>query len=249
MNLIERANVILTRSLPIKTVRSNASTAVASITFDDFPKSAWTVAGAILARHGAMATYYTAGRFCGQTEDGIEYYDQADLVALRDAGHEIGCHSFAHDQAPRLNNCELNADLDLNAAFMTGVLGAQDLPSYAYPYGASSPRTKARMARRFATARGIRSGVNSGTIDLAQLKSIPLEARRWRPDEIDAAIDQAVATRGWVIFFTHDVSQSPSPFGCTPAMLEHALERLARARIEVLPVKHAMARVVFGSHA
>ena len=132
---------------------------------------------------------------------------------------------------------------------MTGALGAQDLPSYAYPYGASSPRTKARMARRFATARGIRSGVNSGTIDLAQLKSIPLEARRWRPDEIDAAIDQAVATRGWVIFFTHDVSQSPSPFGCTPAMLEHALERLARARIEVLPVKHAMARVVFGSHA
>ena len=49
-----------------------------------------------------------------------------------------------------------------------------------------------------------------------------------------------------MIFFTHDVSETPSPFGCTPAMLEYTLERLAGAAIETIPVRQAMARAVFG---
>jgi hypothetical protein len=51
---------------------------------------------------------------------------------------------------------------------------------------------------------------------------------------------------GWVILFTHDVAEHPSPFGCTPDMLTRSLEMLTAAEIEVLPVKHAMACAVFG---
>ena len=62
----------------------------------------------------------------------------------------------------------------------------------------------------------------------------------------EAAVARAAAAPGWVIFFTHDVSEAPSPFGCTPAMLAYALERLAIEGIDVIPVRQAMARVVFG---
>ena len=50
---------------------------------------------------------------------------------------------------------------------------------------------------------------------------------------------------GWLILFTHDVSEQPSPYGCTPAMLAEALARIVDAGIEILPVKHAMAEVGF----
>jgi peptidoglycan/xylan/chitin deacetylase (PgdA/CDA1 family) len=235
-----------TRSLPIKQVRSHATAPMASITFDDFPRSAWTAGGPILARYGAKATYYAAGRFCGKSEEGIAYYEAADLADARRAGHEIGAHSFGHDIAPQVTTRALIADAERNAAFLAEHLAGERAASYAYPYGEASPRTKALMAERFATARGIAKGVNAGTIDLAELKAIPLEARRWRPDEIDAAIARAKASTGWIVFFTHDVSDEPSPFGATPQMLEWVLERLAAEAIEILPVKHAAARVTFG---
>ena len=245
MSLIWRANAFITRKLPLKLARSHLSRAVASVTFDDFPRSAWTVGGPILAEFGARATYYAAGRFCGVHEDGLDYYEGEDLRAITAAGHEVGAHSYAHDMAPKLGLTELSADAERNAQALEPMVGAR-LTSYAYPYGEVSPRTKAAMGARFASARGIRPGVNAGLIDLAQLRAIPLERRRWIPAEIDAAVAQAVAAPGWLILFTHDVSETPSPFGCTPAMLTYALERLAHADVETIPTRQAMARAVFG---
>ena len=245
MGLIHRANSFVTRSLPLKLARCQLARPVASVTFDDFPKSAWTVGGPILQRYGACATYYAAGRFLGAHDDGIDYYEEGDLHALTAAGHEVGAHSFGHAMAPRVSSKALAEDAERNAVLLEPLVG-QRLASYAYPYGEVSPRTKAAMGARFATARGIRRGVNAGMIDLAQLRAVPLEHRRWVPREIDAAVAEAAAAPGWLILFTHDVSDTPTPFGCTPAMLEYALERLQAARIETLPVRHAMARAVFG---
>ncbi len=245
MGLMFRANSLVTRHLPLKLARSHLTRPVASVTFDDFPRSAWTVGGPILARFGARATYYAAGRFCGVQEAGIDYYDAADLQALLAEGHEVGAHSYAHQRAPGLNASTLLQDARRNAQALEPTLGAR-MVSYAYPYGEASPRAKAAMGARFATARGIRAGVNEGVIDLAQLKAVPIEHRRWVPAEIDAAVARAVAAPGWLIFFTHDVADDPSPFGCTPQMLTYVMERLAEAGMETIPVRQAMARTVFG---
>ncbi len=245
MSLSARANNLVTRHLPLKLARSRLTRPVASVSFDDFPKSAWTVGGPILARLGARATYYAAGRFLGLAAEGIDYYDACDLRELLAAGHEVGAHSYAHQSAPSLRPRALAADAERNDQALTPLLDHR-MNSYAYPYGAVSPRDKAAMGARFASARGIRPGVNAGWIDLAQLRAVPLEHRRWVPAEIDAAVARATAAPGWVIFFTHDVSDTPSPFGCTPAMLAYALERLAEAGVETIPVRQAMARAVFG---
>ena len=92
----------------------------------------------------------------------------------------------------------------------------------------------------------MQGGINAGIVDLAQLKAEPLERRSWRADLIEGKVAEAVARKGWLILFTHDVSEEPSPYGCTPAMLEHALACLRDAGVEVLPVKHALAKATFG---
>jgi len=247
VSFFERANTFVTRKSPIKSVRSRLERPLASITFDDFPKSAWTVAGPILDRFGAKATYYASGRFCGVSEDGIDYYDAEDRRAAYRAGHEIGAHSFAHEKAPRVASRALALDQARNTAALDEILGGARPASYAYPFGAVSPRTKALMGRSFATARGIRPGVNAGRIDLAQLLAVPIERRRWRPDDLRLLVEAARARKGWLILFTHDVCDDPSPFGCTPAMLTEAMEMLAAAAISIAPVKHAMAEAVFGA--
>ncbi len=67
--------------LLVKPAPLRPDAAIASLSFDDFPRSAWTVGGPILARHGVRATYYVAGRFCGGQEDGLDYYDEARTCA------------------------------------------------------------------------------------------------------------------------------------------------------------------------
>ena len=245
MSLMERVNRQITQRLPMKPIRSRLTAPVASITFDDFPKSAWTRGGEILAKRNARATYYVSGGFRGRTEEGLRYFDDEDLSDIAAAGHEIGCHTFSHDKGPTVGTSPLMDDVDRNAAYVQDVLGDYRLSSFAYPYGEASPRTKHLFGRRFATSRGIRKGVNTGMIDLSQLKAIGIEKWWWTPGYIEAAVQQAKQENGWLILFTHDVSDDPSPYGATPPMLEHALDAIAAAGIAIAPVKHALAQVVF----
>ena len=245
MSIYQRLNNIVTRQLPLKLIRSQLDQPVASVTFDDFPKSAWIRARPILERYDARATYYTAGRFCGQFEDGLEYYDADDLADIQSAGHEIGCHTFSHQHGTGIPSAELESDTTRNQAFVTEVLGDYRPSSFAYPYGDVSPRIKRLFARRFPSSRGIRWGVNAGLIDLAQLKAIGLERRAWRPSAIERAVEKAATRNGWIIFFTHDVSDTPSRFGATPEMLDHTLSCVRARGIDILPVKDALARAAF----
>jgi peptidoglycan/xylan/chitin deacetylase (PgdA/CDA1 family) len=213
---------------------------VASVSFDDFPKNAWTQGGPVLARHGVRGTYYTAGGFCGRTVEGMEFYDGDDLKALAAAGHEIGCHGFGHQPTPALSNAELESDLGRNWAFLKPFLNGKTPVSYAFPFGRVSPRTKTFYSARFASLRGVHPGINIGSVDLAQLNVVSLEARLWDQDAIEASIQQVLHNNGWLILYTHDVSDKPSPYGSTPGMLDWALGRVAAARIETLPVREAL---------
>ena len=85
-------------------------------------------------------------------------------------------------------------------------------------------RASGSSARAFRSSRGILPGVNSGTVDLHYLRATPLIDLHIDRDGIDRAFDEAVAKNGWLIFYSHDVRAAPSPYGCSPALLRHALD-------------------------
>ena len=235
-----RLNRLLSRLTPVKSVRLAGGRPIASITFDDFPKSAWTIGGPILARHGARATYYTAGGFCGCTIDGQQYYDAGDLGDLAAAGHEIACHGFSHRPTPGLSPEELAADAARNAEFLKPFLKGGAAESYAFPFGLASPRTKRFFAPRFTNIRGVHPRLNSGRADLALLNAFSMERRCWDGQALQRAITRARHDRAWIIFYSHDVSEEATEYGSTPAMLTEVLQRLAEARIEILPMREAV---------
>ena len=234
-----RFNRLLARLTPARSVRFAGARPIASITFDDFPKSAWVRGGPLLGQYKVRGTYYAAGRFCGRIEDGMEYYNADDLHAVAAAGHEIACHSFGHQPTPSLSSSELAQDAARNAEFLKPFLNGQPLESYAFPYGLASPRTKKFFAPRFTNVRGVHPRLNSGRADLALLNAMSIETRCWDPEKIARAIARARHDHAWLIFYTHDVSDAPSEYGSTPAMLSEVLDRLAEARIEVLPMREA----------
>jgi len=232
----------VTRNWMPQAVYTTASAPLVSITFDDFPSSAATTGARILREFGMKGTYFVAGGRAGQHLDDLDQFTQDDLVAVAADGHEIGCHTFSHLCLPAVNRTEIDHDLALNSNYVHRLLGDYTMTSFAYPFGAASIASKNFLHRRFSSCRGIWSGVNKGRIDFAQLRAIPLD-HRLDHAQLAQALDETVRNNGWLIFFTHDVSDRPSPYGCNPRDLVLLLEAIEKRGIEVLPVRDAGARV------
>ena len=92
-------------------------------------------------------------------------------------------------------------------------------------------------------SRSVQEGVNAGRMDIDFIKAVEISARAIDADRLERWLDQAEATRGWLVFFTHDVSDTPSVFGASTAMLARVVERTQARGIDILPVGAALDRI------
>jgi peptidoglycan/xylan/chitin deacetylase (PgdA/CDA1 family) len=222
---------------------------MATVTFDDFARSAWLTGGQITEDAGARATYFVSGGLCRQTQGGVEYFTEADLAELHRRGHEVGCHTFGHLRLPGASIGQIESDLARNAKFIRGVTGQETTSSFAYPFGSAGIRSKLIAKRHFAACRGIEPGINSGWMDFAQLRAVCLEPHILNKFPIARLVDEVCAKRGWLIFVTHDVSPRPTPYGCTPELLREAVEAVRRAGVKFCTLKDMLASLEPSSRA
>jgi len=243
MSFVYRLNAFAARRVTVKPAQLRPERAIASFTFDDFPMSAWEAGAPVLEAVGARGVYYASASYCGRRVDGTRYYERETLAAVHAAGHEVGCHSYSHEPAPAVDSDALRQDLARNAVFLEDAVGEPLGPlSYAHPYGLVCPRTKRLTGELYPSCRGIHPGLNGERTDLSQLKAIPLERRSWRAEAVERWVAAAARARAWLVFFTHDVCADPSPYGCTAAMLQHAVQTAVAAGLDILPVRDALAR-------
>jgi len=218
---------------------------IVSFAFDDFPKSAVSNGAAILESKGLAGTYYLSSCFAGTAVDGTEYYDMADLRRLIDNGHEIGCHSASHLHVPRTARARLLEDLESNAQFVREHFGDLRMTTFAFPFGDIDVASKLLLQSRFAACRATLPGVNRGSADLGALRAEQLYSHSATAARVRALISSAAKPRSWLIFYTHDVSDNPSPFGCRPRLLETALNCALEAGLQVLTVRNALGPIRF----
>jgi peptidoglycan/xylan/chitin deacetylase (PgdA/CDA1 family) len=212
-----------------------------SFAFDDVPASAAETGAEILERHGLKGTYYVAAALAG-TDAPTGRMACADAVRrLAAAGHEIGCHTYAHLDCGQASAVDAVEDVARNAE----TLAAWGLPrptTFAFPYGDVAPATKRALAGRFNLMRAMHRGFVTGGADLNQAPSIGVEgadgealALRW--------LDRLAERPAWLILTTHDVADEPSEWGCTPQALERLVAAALAEGIEVVTVAEGAARL------
>lgn len=213
-----------------------------SFTFDDIPDSAAEVAAPMLEELGGRGTFYVAGGTLNQWSGHWNGANADDIVGLHHGGHEIACHTFSHRSTTELDAAAMAEEIELNRRYLEGLDSSIKLENFAYPYGNASVLRKGQLARVFRSSRGIVPGVNQGQIDLQFLRATPLVNEHLDADGIERACDEAVETGGWLIFYGHDVAAQPSPYGCTPQLLRHALEAATRRKLPIVTVAEALRR-------
>jgi peptidoglycan/xylan/chitin deacetylase (PgdA/CDA1 family) len=213
-----------------------------SFTFDDIPDSAAKVAAPMLEEHGGRGTFYVAGGTLNQWSGHWNGADADDIVGLHHNGHEIACHTFSHRSTSELDAATMAEEIELNRRYLEGLDSSIRLENFAYPFGEASVLRKGQLAQTFRSSRGILPGVNQGQIDLQFLRATPLVNEHLDADGVERACDEAVQTGGWLIFYGHDVTTRPSPYGCTPQLLRHALEAATRRKLPMVTVAEALRR-------
>lgn len=218
----------------------NSERPLISFTFDDFPRSALFTGGDILHRHGLAGTYYASLGLMGKEAPTGQIFVADDLKTLFEQGHELGCHTYAHCDSWDTKTATFENSVVENQNALHKLFPDAEFRSFSYPINLPRPLTKARMARHFACCRAGGQTLNSGRIDLNQLSAYFLEKSRDNIQAIKDIIHRNKKARGWLIFATHDISDNPTPFGCTPELFEQVVQYAADSGARVLPVIKAL---------
>jgi len=210
-----------------------------SFTFDDFPRSALHAGGTILRSFGLTGTYYASFGLMGKQAPTGTMFTPEDLKSLLEQGHELGCHTFGHCHAWETNPDAFEESLILNEKSLSKLVPSASFKTMSYPISPPRPRTKEKVSRYFVCCRGGGQTFNAGTADLNYLSAYFLEKTRDNPDAVINVIDQNRRARGWLIFATHDVNETPTPYGCTPKFFEDIVKFAVNSGSRVLPVMQA----------
>jgi peptidoglycan/xylan/chitin deacetylase (PgdA/CDA1 family) len=230
----------LATHLRVESFRLLNPTPMVSFTFDDIPKSAATTGARILEDHGARGTFYVSAGLVGTTSPNWDLVGVEEILALRGNGHEIGCHTFSHQRACDLDEQSMAEEIEQNREYLRTVDPSIKVTNFAYPFGYGSIWRKRQLRNEFTSCRSIVPGVNIGAVDLQFLRAIPLLDQHIDRDGIERAFDAALNNNGWLIFYGHDVADRPSPYGCSPSLMKHALEAASRRKIPALTMAEAL---------
>ncbi|HEY1879939.1 MAG TPA: polysaccharide deacetylase family protein [Caulobacteraceae bacterium] len=243
--LISALNRRLARAVRTRGLRLKASRPIASFTFDDAPRSAVTAGAPILEEADACGTFYVAGGLVGTISENWAHLDAEDLGRLVERGHELACHTFSHARVPTLDAEAFDREAEANQAFVNRACGDVRLTSFAWPFGDVSPARKLQAQAMYASCRGINPGVNAGVADLGLLKAVALYDQARDDRATEAWLEKARASNGWLIFYTHDVQDSPTKHGASCDQLRHAVAMALERGFEILTVRNALGRLAF----
>jgi len=216
---------------------------VVSFTFDDFPRSALEIGGMILRSYGACGTFYAAMGLMGQMSDKGELFCAEDLKQLLTEGHELGSHSFSHLSCRRTPQDFFLTDVEKGRDEVKKFIGDFVPQHFSYPYGHFNLRVIRCISRTFASCRSVIKGINLSPINPLLLRANNLYSTTIDTDAMTSLLWKNNRMRGWLIFYTHDVREKPSRWGCRPNEFEKAVRLAVRMGARVLTVGAALKAV------
>ena len=215
-----------------------------SFSFDDCPQSALINGARPLEAQQWRATFYIAMGLCGIENHLGKHMGEADIQSAHHHGHEIADHSFSHIDGQKSDIADFLANIDRNQSALN-VLNIPPSRNFAYPYGCLTPRLKRAIAQKFELARGTHNPaphrpLKSGNMrfDKALLPSMRLYSGH-DFEQVVTALKSLRTTPQWLNIFTHDIRDTPSPYGCTPEQFLQIIALTQSIGAKVLPIIEA----------
>lgn len=212
---------------------------IITFTFDDVPTSAVLNGHKILSKYDYKATYYVASGIGLPFDKEFFFLNENDLTFLKDNNHEIACHTHHHKSLRFKSKATINDDIKLNIDLINEVVKV-DLTNFSYPYGQVGLNAKSTMGRKFDTSRSTEFGLNTGLVDLNNLKAVNLYSNDFDKDKLIGLLNDAVSNNSWLIFYTHDVCDEYTQWGTSIKDFEWLVDLCHTRGLDVLTIKNVV---------
>jgi peptidoglycan/xylan/chitin deacetylase (PgdA/CDA1 family) len=216
---------------------------VVSFSFDDFPRTAYTVGGDILKSLDARGTYYAAARLMGTTNHLGEQFCSEDVRSLLKDGHELASHTYSHISSRAVSSSVYRDDVDRGRQAIEEIAGVADSGNFAYPYGDVTLKAKRILGPKLCSSRSIFPGLNGADVDLNLLLANSLYGDDAHFGKAQDLILENEKRKRWLIFYSHDVQPKPSQYGCTPSLLESTASFAIKRGCRILTVSAVLAEI------
>jgi peptidoglycan/xylan/chitin deacetylase (PgdA/CDA1 family) len=230
----------LLSSLHSRTVSLGHIGPFVSFCFDDFPRTAYAVGGAVLKNFNARGTYYAAMGLMNTSNDLGDQFTRGDLDCLLTDGHELASHTFSHISCRTVSSLAFEDDVRKGRHAIREATG-YDSGNFSYPYGHVTLAAKKTIGGQMISCRSIYGGLNNLKVDLNLLRANSVYGDADEFGGLQSLLLKNEQQKGWLIFYTHDVRPDPSPFGCTPKLFEMVVARAAAGGARIVPVQEVIA--------
>ena len=246
MNMMEQLRLVRRRllcSAYARRLRLGSRGPIVSFAFDDFPRTALTTGGSILKSYGVRGTYYAAIGLMSTSNELGDQFRRDDLDTLLNEGHELASHTFSHVSCRSVSRAAFIRDVEKGRAAITDLTGKVDSGNFALPFGEITLNAKRALGKGVTSCRGIWQGLNGPEVDLNLLRANSLYGGRDQAARVKELILENERQKSWLIFYSHDVQDNPSRFGCTPALLEFAVSFASQRSGRMLTVADVVAEL------
>jgi peptidoglycan/xylan/chitin deacetylase (PgdA/CDA1 family) len=205
---------------------------VATFTFDDGWKSIHDQGLPLFERYGVKTTQYVVADYEGNDA----YMDQKMIQDFRDAGHDIGSHSYSHADLTTLSTDKLSIEVAGSAYLLNK--SYDGVNNFAAPFGRYNDAVTNTIAQCYQSHRTTDAGYNAAGYDRYKIKVQNVEVDT-TPEQIKAWADFAQQNKLWLILVYHQV-ETGGEYSVDTTVLESQIKAVKETGIHTATFEQAL---------
>ncbi len=207
-----------------------------SLAFDDGWKSIYSSGLPILSAHHVLSTQYI---LTGNIDKDPLYMTSSDVMAFKNAGHQIASHTVTHPDLTTLAYNDLMAELTNSKSFLEVHFGSP-VQDFASPYGAYNSSTIAAIKILYRSHRSVDEGYNSkDNFDLYNIRVQNILSTT-TPEQVASWVARAKADKTWLVLVYHQVDSSGDSYAVTPTDLDTHISAIEQSGVPIKTVDQAI---------
>ncbi len=171
--------------------------------------------------------------------DVTKYMNPTMITEMHNNGHEIGSHTRTHPHLPQLSTQAMLSEVNDSKQALIDI-GITPVETFVYPYGEfNASIIQAVKDAGYIGARTVNRGYNTSATDNYVLLEQEIQNTTTFAD-VKSWVDTAIAQDRWLVLTFHQVDDTGSQYGNSPALFQQIVDYVAATNVDVVTLEEGI---------